>query len=153
MSEQDEIKLSSNWANFGLYFGAFISLAFIPIFYLVITSQPYHIGMVLGGIIYVALVGFVIYWFMFGASARIKGDKLIFKKQFSAPKVYGFDKIGDISSFRLKRGKFTTVKMENEDGSFDNYFIYNSFSLLSFENKDAEESLNALKRMSKMTQS
>lgn len=149
MQNQKEIKLSSNWTNVGIYGGALFVLSFIPVLYLVVTNQDFHPGMVLGGLIFLALIGFIIYLFIFTCDARVIGDKLVLKKQFRASKSYTFDRIGYPSSFQLKRTKYITVEMKNDDNSFEKYLIMNSKSLLSFENKDAEQALISLRNVAK----
>lgn len=145
MNTQKEIKLSSNWTNVGLYAGSFLVLLMIPVFIFLIKEQEFHIGMVIGVIFYLALIGFLIYQFLYVSDARIVGDKIILKKKFKPSKSYSFDKIGYPESFQLKRTKYITVPMQNDDGTIEKYLIINSNALLSFENKDAEQTLISLR--------
>ena len=82
MNDQKEIKLSSNWTYIGLYLSAILCLAFVPIFLLMLTSGEFHIGMVIGTIVFLGLTGFVIYQFIYACDARIVNDKIVLKKQF-----------------------------------------------------------------------
>lgn len=150
MENQKEIKLSSGWSNISLY-GALILLILISIvIYLFLPERKMDNGMIIGGIIYVALVCFIVYLFIYLSSAKVIDGKVILKKQFRPAKSYGFDKIGELSSFRLKRSKYITVEMKNDDGSIEKYVIMNSSALLSFENQDAEEILFSLKRIGRL---
>ncbi|NER17613.1 hypothetical protein [Spongiivirga citrea] len=145
MSTQTEIKLSSNWTNVGLYGGSLLVLFMIPILIFATKEQEFHMGMLLAGIIFLALIGFLIYLFIYTCDARIIEDKIILKKQFRRAKSYSFDRIGYPTSFQLKRTKYITVEMKNDDNSTEKYLIMNSKSLLSFENKDAEQALISLR--------
>ncbi|UOY05811.1 hypothetical protein L0P88_17950 [Muricauda sp. SCSIO 64092] len=147
MDNQKEIKLSSNWTNVGLYGGSLLLLFMVPILVLVIMEQKFHMGMVVAGIAFLGLIGFLIYLFMYTCDARIIGDKIVLKKQFRPTKEYSFDKIGYPTSFRLKRTKYITVEMKNDDNTTEKFIIMNSRSLLSFENKDAEQVLISLRNL------
>ncbi|MCB4797967.1 hypothetical protein [Neotamlana laminarinivorans] len=143
-NNQNEIKLSSNWTNIGLYGGSVLVLFMIPVLISVIKEQKFNGGMVIGGIVFVALVGFLIYQFIYVCNAKIIGDKIVLKKKFKPSKSYNFDRIGYPKSFQLKRTKYITVEMRNDDSTVEKYLIVNSKSLLSFENKDAEKTLISL---------
>lgn len=147
MDNQKEIKLSSNWTNVGLYGGSLLLLFMVPILVLVIMEQKFHMGMVVAGIAFLGLIGFLIYLFMYTCDARIIGDKIVLKKQFRPTKEYSFDKIGYPTSFRLKRTKYITVEMKNDDNTTEKFIIMNSRSLLSFENKDAEQVLISFRNL------
>lgn len=147
MNNQKEIKLSSNWTNIGLYGGSVLVLLMIPILIFVVKEQEFHFGMVIGGIVFVSMVGFLIYQFLYVCDAKIIGDKIVLKKKFKPSKTYSFDKIGYPESFQLKRTKYITVKMKNDDNTVEKYLIINSKSLLSFENKDAEQTLINLRNL------
>ena len=149
MENQKEIKLSSNWTNLGLYGGFVLVIAMIPIVFLSAQEQEFHMGMLLGGVVFLAMVGFLVYQLIYICDARIVGDKVVLKKQFRPAKSYSFDKIGYPSSFQLKRTKYITVEMTNDDNSTEKYLIVNSKSLLSFENKDAEEALMSIRRINR----
>jgi len=149
MNEQKEIKLSSNWTNLGLYAGAILCIAMLPIIFLILTEQKFHVGMIIGPLVFIALIGFIIYQFIYVCDARVVDDKLILKKQFRPAKSYSFDRIGYPTSFRLKNTKYVTVEMKNDDNSLEKYMIVNSRALLSFEKKDAEEALLNLRRIPK----
>lgn len=145
MENKKEIKLSSDWTNVGLYGGGILCLIFIPIFFFVLTNQRFHIGMLIGGLGLLLLTGFVVYQFIYACDARIINDTLVLKKQFRLPKSYSFDRIGYPTSFQLKRTKYTTIEMTNDDNTQEKYLIINSKSLLAFENKDAEQILMSLR--------
>ena len=147
MNTKKEIKLSSNWTNVGLYLGSIIILFMIPVLISIAKEQEFNIGMVLAGIIFIVLIGFLIYQFMYVCDARIIGDKIILKKKFKPSKSYSFDKIGYPESFQLKTTKYITVEMKNDDDTLEKYLIINSKSLLSFENKDAEQALIDLRNI------
>lgn len=151
MNTQKEIKLSSNWTNIGLYGGSILTLSMVPILILASMEQELHMGMVLPGIIFLVLVGFTAYLFIYICDARIINDKIVLKKKFRPSKTYTFDKIGYPTSFQLKRTKYITVDMKNDDNTTEKYLIMNSKSLLSFENKDAEQALISLRNLSRNT--
>jgi len=147
MNTQKEIKLSSDWTNVGLYGGGLLVLIMTPVMALAMTAQKFHGGMLLGGALYMVLIGFMIYLFVYTCDARVIGDKIILKKQFRPSKAYSFDRIGYPTSFQLKSTKYIKVEMKNDDNSFEKYLIINSRSLLSFENKDAEYALRSLRNL------
>ncbi|WP_300024163.1 hypothetical protein [uncultured Maribacter sp.] len=150
MENQKEIKLSSNWTNFGAYISLIISLMLIPLFYFLFKQEPeFHVKMLIFGAIIIAIVGLAIYQFLFSSDARIVDDKLILKKIFRPSKSYSFDKIGYPSSFQWKRTKYITIEMVNEDKSLEKYLIINNSHLLAFENKDAESALISLRGISR----
>ena len=149
MENQKEIKLSSGWSNISLYGGAILLILVSVAIYLVAPREMTN-GVIIGGIIYVALVCFMVYLFLYTSSAKVTDEKVILKKQFRPAKSYGFDKIGELSSFTIKRSKYTIVEMKNDDGSIEKYVIMNSNHLLSFENQDAEEILFSLKRIGRL---
>lgn len=149
MDNQKEIKLSSNWTNVGLYGGSILLLVMIPIFISEIKEQELHIGIIIGGIIFIALCGFLIYQFIYVCDARIIGNKIVLKKKFRPSKSYSFDRIGYPGSFQLKKTKYITVEMKNDDDTFEKYLIINSKSLLSFEKKDAEQILISLRSIAR----
>ncbi|MCH3884164.1 hypothetical protein [Tenacibaculum aquimarinum] len=142
-----EIKLSSKLTIIGLYGGALLYLIMIPVIFKAIESESFHIGMLFAGAITLAMAGFLVYQFKFVCSAKIVNNKLILKKQFHSPETYTFDKIGDISSFRLKNTKYTTVKMKGRHQDFEKYMIITSKSFLFKDKIDAEEKLKELKRI------
>lgn len=152
MNDQKEIKLSSNWTNIGIYGGALLILICIPAVVFVMTYQEFHMGMVIAGLGFLLLIGFSIFLIVFACDARVIGDKLVLKKQFRSSKSYSFDKIGYPSSFKIKRTKYTTVEMKNDDKSIEKYLIVNSKALLSFENKDAEQILISLRNIARAKQ-
>jgi hypothetical protein len=141
MSNQNEITLSSKWTNFGLYAGAFLIVFIIPVSFFSMANQKFHGGMVIGILILLVLIGFLTYQFIFACKAQLSGNTLILKKQFRPAKSYSFDKIFSVSSFKYKRTKYITVLMLNEDDTTEKYLIINNYALLSFENKDAEQTL------------
>jgi hypothetical protein len=145
MSNQNEITLSSKWTNVGLYGGAFLIIFFIPVTFFSMAHQKFHGGMVLGMLVLLVLIGFLTYQFIFACKAQLSGDTLTLKKQFRPAKSYSLDKICSVSSFKHKRIKYITVVMLNEDGDTEKYLIINNNALLSFENKDAEQTLNNLR--------
>lgn len=145
LKKKGELKISSNFTKFGLFIGAILILGMIPVLILTTREQDFHGGMVLAGLIYLALVGFEIYLFVYSCDARINGDKLVLKKLFRTEKTYTFDKIGEPSSFQIKRTKYITVPMQNDNKIQEKYLILNSKSILAFENKDAEQVLKTLR--------
>ena len=133
MSNYQEIKLSSKCT--------ILVLLMVPVLIYSTKEQEFHFGMVIGGVLFIALIGFIIYLFAYLSDARVIGDEIVLKKKFRPSKSYSFDKIGYPSSFKIKRSKYTTVTMTNEDKKLEKYLILNSTSILSFENKDAEQTL------------
>ena len=112
VNNQKEIKLSSSWGNVGLYGGALLCIMMITPIYLAITNQRFHIGMIIGLMLFLLLIGFVIYQFIYVCDARIIDNKLVLKKKFRSSKAYTFDKIDYISSFQLKTTKYITVEIK-----------------------------------------
>ncbi|MCF8713741.1 hypothetical protein JM658_02790 [Joostella atrarenae] len=149
MNNQKEIKLSSNWTNVGLYTGSLLTLFMIPILIFAAKEQELNMGMAIAGIIFLALIGSLIYLFIYTCDARIIEENIILKKQFRQPKSYSFDKIGYPTSFQLKNTKYISVEMKSDNSTTEKYIIINSKSLLSFENKDAEQALIDLRNMSR----
>src|SRR5690606_9365029 len=119
MNNQKEISLSSNWTNVGLYGGSLLVLLMIPVLFFVLKEQEFHIGMVIGVIVFVALVVFLIYQFLYVCNAKIIGDKIVLKKKFKPSKSYSFDRIGYPESFQLKSTKYITVEMKNDDNTVE----------------------------------
>jgi hypothetical protein len=144
MSTQRELTLSSKWTNASLYGGALLIVFIVPVTFLAMTEQKFHVGMVFGLLILLALVGFLIYQFIFACKAQLSDVSLTLKKQFRPAKSYSFDKICSVSSFTLKMTKYITLVMLNENGSTEKYLIINNHSLLSFEKIDAEQTLKYL---------
>ena len=149
MNNRREYKLSSSWTNVGIYGAALLCIIMAPVLYLTAAEQEFHFGLIIGPIIFLLLTGFVIYQFIYASDARIIGDQLVLKKQFRPAKSYSFDKIGYPTSFQLKRTKYITVKMTNEDGSEEKYLIINSNAILAFENKDAQQALISLRNLAR----
>lgn len=147
MNIEKEIKLSSNWTNVSLYLASFLLILMTPILFFVVKEQEFNIGMIFSGIIFLTLIGFLIYLFIYSCDTRIVGDKIIMKKQFRQSKSYSFDKIGHPTSFQLKRTRYITVQMKNNDNTSEKYLIMNTKSLLSFENKDVEQTLINLRNL------
>ncbi len=145
MSDQKETILSSKWTNAGLYGGALLILFIVPGSLFSMAHKRFHGGMVIAILVLFALIGFLIYQFIFACKAQLSGETLTLKKQFRPAKSYSFDKICSVSSFTLKRTKYITVVMLNENGSTEKYLIINNNSLLAFENIDAEQTLNNLR--------
>ena len=141
MNNQNEITLSSKWTNIGLYGGAFLIIFIIPVLSSAMVHQKFHGGKVIAMLILLVLIGFLTYQFIFACKAQLSGNILILKKQFRPAKSYSFDKIYSVSSFKYKRTKYVTVLMLNEDDTTEKYLIINNNALLSFENKDAEQTL------------
>lgn len=141
MNNKKNLTLSSKWTNVGLYGGTILLLAIIPLLYSVMQDQEFHMGMLIAGLVLMGLIGFIVYQFLYVCKAQVIDDKLVLKKQFKPATVYTFDKIGGVSAFYIKRTKYINLKMENQDSSIEKYLIINSYALLSFENKDAEETL------------
>ena len=142
-----EIRLSSKLTNLGLYGGSLLYLVMIPVIFKAIESKNFHIGMLFAGAVAIVMAGFLIYQFKYVCNAKIINNKLVLKKQFSSPETYTFDKIGDISSFRLKNTKYTTVKMKNRHQGFEKYMIITSKSFFFTDKIDAEKKLNQLKHL------
>lgn len=149
MNNHKEIKLSSNWTNIGLYGGCTTVLLILPLLVFTIKEQGFHMGLLVAAVVLISLIGFLIYQFLYVCDAWIKEDKIVLKKKFKPAKSYAFDKIGTLESFQLKRTKYITFDMKNDDGTMEKYLIVNSKSILAFENKDAEQVLNSLRNILK----
>ncbi|MBE7628621.1 hypothetical protein [Tenacibaculum piscium] len=145
------IKLSSKFSNLGLYASLLVLTIVIPTILNTVKNQGFNGKVIFGGIILFAMISFLTYLFMFVCSAEIKNNTLILKKQFRDPETYTFDKIEDITSFRLKTTKYTTVKMSKapRNQGVEKYIIINSKSLFFKDKIDAEEKLKELKEISK----
>lgn len=143
-----ENKISSNWTIPLVILLIVFWAILIPvlIFFTGDTLDGPDAGKIFAGIIYLIMIGVIVYLLIFLAEVKIVGDEIVFKKIFRAEKRYSFNKIGYPSSFRFKRLKFTTVKMKDNTGKEDKYLILNNNALLSGERKDAEEILLALRK-------
>ncbi len=147
--KEQEIKLSSNWTSAGLYVGSILLLLISPVIIFAAKKQEFYMGMMIAVLIFLNLIGFLVYQFTHVCDARIIDDKIVLKKLFRPEKTYSFDKIGCSYSYQLKRTKYIAVEMKNEDNTVEKYLIINSKSLLSFENKDTEQVLISLRNKSK----
>lgn len=146
MENQKEIRLSSPFTKVSLFIGATLLILIIPVSVLaVMDAREFHFGMVLAPIILIALLAFFGYLFVYVCEAKISGTKLVVKKLFRPAQTIDFIQIGYISSFRLKRTKYTTFEIKKGRGVFEKAIIMNSKSILSFEKMDAEEVLRYLK--------
>ncbi|MCD8405493.1 hypothetical protein LNI90_06265 [Tenacibaculum dicentrarchi] len=143
------IKLSSKFTNLSLYISLFIPILLIPSILNTVVKQGINGKIIFGSIIILALISFLGYLFLFVCTAKTENNTLILKKQFRTPQTYTFDKIGDISSFRLKTTKYTTVKMSKTASVFEKYIIINSKNLFFNDKIDAEEKLKELKGIAK----
>ncbi|CAL2076945.1 hypothetical protein [Tenacibaculum dicentrarchi] len=143
------IKLSSKFTNLSLYLSLFIPILLIPSILNTVVKQGINGKIIFGSIIILALISFLGYLFLFVCTAKTENNTLILKKQFRTPQTYTFDKIGDISSFRLKTTKYTTVKMSKTASVFEKYIIINSKNLFFNDKIDAEEKLKELKGIAK----
>ncbi|WP_394750555.1 hypothetical protein [Spongiimicrobium salis] len=150
MSTNKTITLSSQWTNISLYGTALLCILSIPLLWLVWKNQELHMGMLIAPIILMVLLGGVIYQFLYVCNAQLIGDVLVLKKKFRPEKKYTFDAIGYPTSFQLKTTRYITVEMKNGDGTLEKYLILNSRALLSFENKDAEQTLIELRNRSRV---
>lgn len=108
-------------------------------------STHFHAGLIIAPIIGLALIGFLVYLFMFSCDAEIVGNKLRFKKLFRPETIIEASQIGYISSFRLKRTKFTRFEIKKEHNTIEKAVILNSKSIFSMGKKDAEELLKEFK--------
>ncbi|MBL3657931.1 hypothetical protein [Fulvivirga sediminis] len=147
MNNQGEVKLSSNWTGIGLYISAFFILIMSPIVIFSNLDQDFHMGMLLSAAVFLASVSFLIYLFAYSCDARIVGDKIVLKKQFRPAKSYTFDQIGYPTSFQLKKTKYITVEMKDNQ-AMEKYIIINSRSLFS-SSKDAEQTLINLRNLAR----
>ncbi|WP_370408778.1 hypothetical protein [Tenacibaculum dicentrarchi] len=143
------IKLSSKFTNLSLYLSLFIPILLIPSILNTVVKQGINGKIIFGSIIILALISFLGYLFLFVCTAKTENNTLILKKQFRTPQTYTFDKIGNISSFRLKTTKYTTVKMSKTASVFEKYIIINSKNLFFNDKIDAEEKLKELKGIAK----
>jgi hypothetical protein len=143
----EEKKISSSWTKPMLVIMIVIWILFIPLLIFSAGGEGgSEAGVYFAGILYVVLVGITVYLSIYLSDVRLSQNEIRFKKLFRPQKAYTFDKIDDISTFRYKRSKYTTVRMENNDGSIEKYIILNNSALLSGERIDAEEILMSLKK-------
>jgi len=149
MKDSKEIKLSSSWTYVGLFGGAILVLALAPMLIPIVKDNEFGLGTILAIIIFLAITGFLVYQFIYVCDARVIENQLVLKKLFKPAKSYTFDKIGFPSSFRIKRTKYITVEMKNEDHTVEKYLIINSSSILSLGKKNAEDILLDLRNYSK----
>ncbi|MCD8403007.1 hypothetical protein [Tenacibaculum finnmarkense] len=143
------IKLSSKFTNLSLYLSLLAPILLIPIIFNTVINQGINGKIIFGSIIFLTFISFLSYLFLFVCNAKIENNTLILKKQFRTPETYTFDKIGDISSFKLKTTKYTTVKMSKTASIFEKYIIINSKSLFFNDKVDAQEKLKELKQIAK----
>lgn len=143
------VKISSNWTNIGVYVGLFLAVFLVLIFVFTLKTEGFKGNVILFGLFVLIIVVLIIYQFMYACEAKIVDNKLMLTKQFRPTKYYAFDKIKDVSSFKIKHTNYIIINMQNDDNNFEKYLIINTNSLLAFENKDAERVLKNLKRHSK----
>lgn len=142
-----EIKLSSAWSTFGLYLATFL-LVFVSFAIIMVSeNEKLHAGMIFSGILYVIIVGFLVYLFIYNSKATIIGNQLVLKKQFRQAKTYTFDQIGRPSSFRLKNTRYVTFEMKNNDLTTEKFLIINHRSLLALNKIDVEATLQNLRKL------
>jgi len=140
-----EKKISSSWTKPMLVLMIIIWILFIPV--LIISAggeSNSDAGVIFAGLFYLVLVGITVYLSIYLADVKVSETEISFKKLFRPKKVFTFDKITCPSAFRYKRLKFTTVEMENNDGTAEKFMILNNSALLSGERIDAEEILLSL---------
>ncbi|MCL2651383.1 MAG: hypothetical protein FWD60_10225 [Candidatus Azobacteroides sp.] len=131
-----EFTLLSLFFMGGLFPALFLSITLPKVFY-----KPEFL-LILFNIFLLAAIGFYIYLLIFLSEAEIDENHLIFKKAFRKKKSFTFDKIEEApSSFCLKRTKFITVKMINEDGRTEKFVLLNKYPLSSKEDVDTEDIL------------
>lgn len=145
MSTHRDIQLSSNWSVVGVYGGLILILISLPLVINSAKEKGFHSGTIIGGIILLAFIVFMVNLFNNMCEAKIMGDKVVLKKQFTKINSYSFDRIGSISSINLAQIKFITVKMRNDDSKFEKYIIIFTKSRYSAGHKDAEHILADLK--------
>ncbi|MGL4630868.1 MAG: hypothetical protein ACRCVT_06645 [Leadbetterella sp.] len=150
-NKNETIVLSSNKLKVGVYFQGVLLLLLPIIFYFVIkgNSNPSLVGPILAILLSFVLAGFVAYNFMYYADAKIDNNKLILKKLFRPSIDFNFKEIQSVSSFRLKRTKYITVKMLHLDNSVEKFLILESNSILMPSKHDAERILLDLQHNSK----
>ncbi len=138
------LQLSSSWTKFTIFFALFMFFGLIPVLFWAFPDAELNAGLIIIGIVHLTFLGFVVYYAANLAIVKVVGEKISFQKLFRPAKLYSFDKIGFISSFHLKRMKFTTVSMRSETGKKEKYIILNNNGILSFEKKDAQQMLYEL---------
>jgi len=136
-----EYKLTSSKAVIGLYLGTLVVLLFTPIVYFQLRNMTFHVGILIAILVYILLLSFIAFQFLYLCHAEVKGDVLILKKQFRAKKIYSFDKIGSVSSFRLKRTTYVNFTMTNADGTIERYLIARPRSIFSTDVIDIKQTL------------
>lgn len=148
MDNIEKFKISANNSIIGFIGGFVVLIILFPIFSL--FAEGSSIKMTLIGILFLALKAVLIYLLIYACDAWVDGDKVVLKKMFRKEKNYSFDKIGKLKSIQIKRDKYTTVEMKNDENTTEKYIIMNKMSLFPSENdKDAEQTLIKLKNLKK----
>ena len=139
------LTLSSGWTKRAFVFSIIMPFVFLAIFtFIGVRSEFSPVILIMSGFSGLLLIILPIVYSRL-TIAEINGDSLRLKRIFGKEKEVQFSAIQDVSSFRISRTTFVTVKIKNKSTEPEKYTIMNSKSLLSFENRNAKKILLALK--------
>lgn len=146
-----DFRFSSKYTTANVYISVFVVLFMLLVVWILARAGEFEMrwNTFLGIIIFLVLVFCLVYQALYICTASVVGDKLILKKMFRKEKVYEFSKIHSISSFRLKRNKYTLFKVKNKDYTDERFLILNTYPIFGTSCKyDAEEVLYNLQKLS-----
>jgi len=147
MDNNTELKLSSSFTKTGLVIAAILFLLISPLgIFAMLDAKTFHFGMVLAPLISIAILGFLIYLFTNVCDAKLVGEQLVIKKFFKPEITINHSQLGYISSFQIKRTKYTTFEIKKGRNEFEKALIMNSRSIFSTDKTDAEAVLTMFKR-------
>jgi hypothetical protein len=123
MSNQKNIRLSSSSSGFLIHLALLAVIMMIPAFGLIIMTDGFHIGIIIGIVIYLFVLLIIVSQFNTNCDARIIDNKLVLKKMYKSAKSYSFDRIAKVESSRLRRVQYIYLDMTNDDGELEYYMI------------------------------
>lgn len=145
METKKEIRLSSKWTNFYIYFELIVILIGGCFFFFRSIQNEFEDWMLIIGVQFLLFTAFFMYQLIYACEARVTNDKLVLKKLFRPSKSYSFEKIGNLRSFYT----YTLVKMENDYKVLEKYVIMNKADFWVSEKKDPKQILISLRDTAK----
>ncbi|MCB0687155.1 MAG: hypothetical protein KDC53_11535 [Saprospiraceae bacterium] len=143
--DNQDIIITSGLVYFRLYIMVII-MALLPLVIIVDGFKgAFHAGMVIAGLIFLGIMGILIYQIIYTSTARIQDDRIILKKQFRSQRSYTFDQIRSIGALKLGGRQYITLKMRNDAGIEDKFLISKSNSILPGRNFNALQLLKSLR--------